>query len=207
MRKTGLTPRRRQVLEVVDRTSRERGYPPSVREIGEALGLRSTSSVHFHLKALERLGYIKRDGSLTRAITLQDKSSEVIRRGDTAYVPLVGRVAAGEPILAAQNIEETMPLPAQVVGGDESFMLEVKGDSMIEDGILDGDYVVVSKTSTAENGDTVVALLDDEATVKRFYRHPDRVELRPANKTMQPIFARDVQVIGRVRGVLRVLRR
>lgn len=207
MREKDLTPRRRQVLEVVERAIRERGYPPSVREIGQALGLRSTSSVHFHLKALEQRGYIKRDGSLTRAITLQDKSSEVVRRGDTAYIPLVGRVAAGEPIFAAENIEETMPLPAQFVGPAESFMLEIKGDSMIEDGILDGDYVVVAKTDTAQNGDTVVALLDDEATVKRFYRHTDRVELRPANKTMHAIFATDVQVIGRVCGVLRVLRR
>ena len=207
MRTKDLTPRRRQVLEVVERTIRERGYPPSVREIGEAMGLRSTSSVHFHLKALERQGYIKRDGSLTRAITLQNKSSEIVRRGDTAYVPLVGRVAAGEPIFAAENVEETMQLPAQFVGPSESFMLEIKGDSMMEDGILDGDYVVVAKTDTAENGDTVVALLDDEATVKRFYRHLDRVEIRPANKTMHQIFATDVQIVGRVCGVLRVLKR
>jgi repressor LexA len=206
MRRETLTRRRREVLAAIDRTIRQRGYPPTVREIGEALGLRSTSSVHFHLKALQDLGYLKRDGSLTRALTLQGKSSDVVRRSAEVLVPLVGRVAAGEPIFAAENVEDTLPLPAQFVGEGPSFMLEVKGESMIEDGILDGDYVIVTKTSTAENGDTVVALLDDEATVKRWYRHADHVELRPANATMQPIMAREVEVIGRVCGVLRVLK-
>ncbi len=206
MKRQDLTARRKQVLAAIDRLTKEQGYPPSVREIGEALGLKSTSSVHFHLKALQERGYLTRDGSLTRALRLHNKVDEVIKRSEPVYVPLVGRVAAGEPVLAAENIEGSVPLPEEFVGPN-SFLLEVKGDSMIEDGILEGDYVIVTQTSTAENGDTVVALMGDEATVKRFYRHPDHVELRPANSAMAPIYAKDVEIIGRVCGVLRSYKR
>lgn len=207
MRDRGLSARRKQILDYIVATTRQRGYPPTVREIGDAVGLRSSSTVHFHLNVLQKLGLIERDGSLTRAIRTRDADTQPPRppaRGVT-YAPLVGRVAAGEPIFAAENIEDTLTLPAELFPDGELFMLEVKGDSMIEAGILNGDYVVVQRQETAHNGEIVVALLEDEATVKYFHRLPDGVELRPANSTMQPIRARDVTILGRVRGVIRRL--
>ena len=200
-----LTPRRRQILDFIATTIQERGYPPTVREIGAEIGLKSSSSVHYHLRVLEDEGYITRDGSLTRALRVSG-SGESADRSGTTYLPLVGRVAAGAPILATENIERLVPTSADLFGQGELFLLEVKGDSMIEAGILDGDLVVVNQQPTAEDGEIVVAMLDDEATVKHLHRHPDRVELRPANSTMDPIFAEDVQVIGRVCGVIRSLR-
>lgn len=200
-----LTPRRRQILDFIATTVEERGYPPTVREIGAEVGLKSSSSVHYHLKALEDEGLITRDGSLTRALRVSG-TGDSTERSRTTYLPLVGRVAAGEPILATENIERLVPTSADLFGQGELFLLEVKGDSMIEAGILDGDLVVVNQQPTAEDGEIVVAMLNDEATVKYLHRHPDRVELRPANSAMDPIFADDVQVIGRVRGVIRSMR-
>ncbi|MFW5867046.1 MAG: transcriptional repressor LexA [Armatimonadota bacterium] len=200
-----LTPRRRQILDFIATTVEERGYPPTVREIGAEIGLKSSSSVHYHLRVLEEEGYITRDGSLTRALRVSGTGDSTERSG-TTYLPLVGRVAAGEPILATENIERLVPTSADLFGAGELFLLEVQGNSMIEAGILDGDLVVVSQQPTAEEGEIVVAMLEDEATVKHLYRHPDRVELRPANSAMDPIFADDVQIIGRVRGVIRSLR-
>jgi repressor LexA len=205
MSERGLSARRKQILEYIVATTHQRGYPPTVREIGDAVGLRSSSTVHFHLNVLQKLGLIERDGSLTRAIRARDAGSEAPRppaRGVT-YAPLVGRVAAGEPIFAAENVEDTLTLPAELFPDGELFMLEVKGDSMIEAGILNRDYVVVQRQETAHNGEIVVALMDDEATVKYFHRLPDGIELRPANSAMQPIRARDVTILGRVRGVIR----
>ncbi|MGD9496258.1 MAG: transcriptional repressor LexA [Armatimonadota bacterium] len=204
-RPTDLTPRRRQILDFIARTIEERGYPPTVREIGAEIGLRSSSSVHYHLRVLEKEGLISRDGSLTRALRVGDDGAAP-RRGRTRYLPLVGRVAAGRPILATENIERLVPAAEDLFGSGDLFLLQVEGDSMIDAGILDGDLVVVSQQPTAEDGEIVVALLDDEATVKYLHRHPDRIELRPANAAMEPIFVQDVQIIGRVRGVIRSLR-
>lgn len=200
-----LTPQRRQILDFIRRTIEERGYPPTVREIGSEIGLKSSSSVHYHLRVLEREGFISRDGSLTRALRVMD-AEQYENRSRPHYLPLVGRVAAGQPILATENIERYIPTPEDLFGNGNLFVLEVSGDSMIEAGILDGDLVVVSQQPTAEDGDIVVALLDDEATVKYFYRHSNHVELRPANSSMSPIYADDVQIIGKVRGVIRTLR-
>lgn len=205
-----LTPKRRQILDFITSTTQERGYPPTVREIGAAVGLRSSSSVHYHLRALEEEGFIVRDkgpgtAALTRAIRVADEEGDD-RRGRPRYLPLVGRVAAGQPILATENIERLVPTSDELFGSGDLFLLEVSGDSMIEAGILDGDLVVVNQQPTAEDGDIVVALLGDEATVKYLHRHADRVELRPANAALEPIFVSDVQIIGRVRGVIRSLR-
>ena len=206
MSRDELTSRRREILDFIVRATDTNGYPPTVRDIGEAVGLRSSSTVHFHLKALERGGYIQRDGNLTRAIRASGGSKTDGRRDAMRFVPLVGQVAAGQPIFADQNIEEMMPLPENLFASGDLFMLRVKGESMIEDSILDGDYVIVSRQNHADNGDTVVALIDDEATVKRFFRRPDHVELQPANATMEPIIARSVQIVGRVCGVIRSMR-
>jgi repressor LexA len=199
--------RRQQILDFVVATTRQRGYPPTVREIGDAVGLRSSSTVHFHLNVLQKMGLIERDGSLTRALRTRDGSpaAPTTPGKGVRYAPLLGRVAAGEPIFAAENVEETLTLPAELFPDGDLFMLEVKGDSMIEAGILHGDLVVVQRQETAQNGDIIVALLGDEATVKYFHRHTDQVELRPANSTMEPIMARDVAVLGRVRGVIRTV--
>ena len=199
------TARRRQILDFIATTIEQRGYPPTVREIGAEIGLKSSSSVHYHLKQLEKEGYLTRDGSLTRALRGSGGDDSVERAG-TTYLPLVGRVAAGTPILATENIERLVPTSAELFGTGELFLLEVQGNSMIEAGILNGDLVVVSQQPTADDGEIVVAMLNDEATVKYFYRHPDRIELRPANSAMEPIFAEDVQTIGRVRGVIRSMR-
>lgn len=200
-----LTPRRREILDFIARTVEERGYPPTVREIGAEIGLKSSSSVHYHLRVLAEDGYITRDGSLTRALRVAGDASAPDRSG-TRYLPLVGRVAAGEPILATENIERLVPASADLFGPGDIFLLEVDGDSMIEAGILDGDLVVVNQQPTADDGEIVVALLEEEATVKYLHRHSDRIELRPANASMEPIFCEDVQIIGRVCGVIRSLR-
>lgn len=199
-----LTRRQEQILDVIRSEVHRRGFPPSVREIGEAVGLSSSSTVHSHLDALERKGFIRRDPSKPRALEVLDfrDTERGIDYGAARAVPLVGQVAAGTPILAAENIESTMVLPAEMA--DEStFLLRVKGDSMIEAGILDGDFVVVRQQSTAADGDIVVASIDDEATVKRFFREPDRIRLQPENRTMEPIYARDVQISGKVVALFR----
>lgn len=187
-----------QILDFIRREIDDKGYPPSVREICLAVGLKSTSTVHAHLNRLEEEGYIRRDATKPRALELTDTATV---RGRS--VPLVGRVTAGMPILAQQNIEEYYMLPQNLVGGDEVFILSVQGESMIEAGILDGDFVIVRRQSRAENGDIVVAMIDDEATVKRIFYEKTRVRLQPENSAMQPIYARDVTVLGRVIALFR----
>jgi repressor LexA len=202
MRERRLTPRRRQILEYINRAISENGYPPTVREIGKAVGLRSTSTVFFHLRALEEAGYLERAHSLTRAIRPRREVSDSKQR-PVRYVPVVGRVAAGSPVLAEENVDEILPLPEDLLPSGEVFLLRVRGDSMIGDDIRDRDFAIVQRQDTADSGDIVVALLGDEATVKRLIRHSDMVELRPSNPDFEPIFARDVQVLGRVVGILR----
>lgn len=187
-----------QILDFIRKEIDDKGYPPSVREICLAVGLKSTSTVHAHLNRLEEEGYIRRDATKPRALELTDTATV---RGRS--VPLVGRVTAGMPILAQQNIEEYYMLPQNLVGGDEVFILSVQGESMIEAGILDGDFVIVRRQSHAENGDIVVAMIDDEATVKRIFYEKTRVRLQPENSAMQPIYARDVTVLGRVIALFR----
>lgn len=187
-----------QILDFIRREIDDKGYPPSVREICLAVGLKSTSTVHAHLNRLEEEGYIRRDATKPRALELTDTATV---RGRS--VPLVGRVTAGMPILAQQNIEEYYMLPQNLVGGDEVFILSVQGESMIEAGILNGDFVIVRRQSHAENGDIVVAMIDDEATVKRIFYEKTRVRLQPENSAMQPIYARDVTVLGRVIALFR----
>ena len=188
-----LTKRQQEILDFIRAEIHRRGYPPSVREIGEAVGLSSSSTVHSHLAALEAKGFIRRDPSKPRALEVLDfrETDRGIDYGQVSVVPLVGQVAAGSPILAAENIEPTISLPAELAG-DNTFILRVRGESMIEAGILDGDFVVVRQQQTADNGDIVVAMIDDEATVKTFYREADRIRLQPENSTMEPIYARDV---------------
>ncbi len=199
-----LTDRQRQILEFIRAEIHRRGFPPSVREIGEAVGLSSSSTVHAHLAALETKGFVRRDPSKPRALEVLDfrDTERAIDYGQVRAVPLVGQVAAGQPLLAAENIESTMSLPVEMA--DEStFILRVRGDSMIEAGILDGDFVVVRQQNTATDGDIVVALLEEDATVKRFFREADRVRLQPENSTMEPIYARDVSILGKVVALFR----
>jgi len=200
-----LTERRRQILDYIAQATDERGYPPTVREIGGAVGLRSSSSVHFHLRALQEMGLLSRDGSLTRALRVVGSKTRPRAQPELRWVPVLGQVAAGSPIVADEEHGEQVALPAHLVPNGEVFMLRVEGDSMIDKGILHGDQVIVARTQTAQNGDTVVALLDDEATVKLFYRHGDQVELRPANSALAPIFTEDVRILGKVTGLVRQL--
>jgi repressor LexA len=201
-----MTDRQRQILEYIRAEARRRGFPPSVREIGEAVGLSSSSTVHSHLAALEAKGLIKRDPTKPRALEIldHDDGRHAPEMGRVHAVPLVGQVAAGAPILAAENIETTIPLPDELAD-DSNFLLKVKGDSMIEAGIFEGDYLVVRPQSVADNGDIVVALLDDEATVKTFYKESGRVRLQPENSTMDPIYATDVTIAGKVVSLFRRL--
>ena len=205
-----LTARQRQVLEIIEQHTRQNGYPPSVREIGEAVGLTSPSTVHAHLAALQRRGYLRRDPTKPRAIEVRwDPNSDAVAdRRPVRHVPLVGDVAAGTDVLAQENVEELLPLPVDFTGEGELFMLRVRGESMIDAGILDGDFVVCRSQSTADVGDIVVAgIPGDEATVKTFTTQGDRVVLVPANPTLGPMEfdAGDVQVFGRVVTVLRRL--
>lgn len=207
---TDLTPRQRQVLEFIDAEVQRRGYPPSVREIGEAVGLSSPSTVHAHLAALQDKGYLKRDPSKPRAIevSLEPLTGAAIERRPMRYVPLVGDTAAGTGVLAAENIEETVPLPEDFTGDGELFMVRVRGESMIEAGILDGDYVVVRSQPTARNGEVVVAgIPGDEATVKTFFLRRGKVVLQPANSSMEEIVLPpdEVMIFGKVVTVLRRL--
>jgi repressor LexA len=193
-----ITDRQRKVLEGIYYIARDRGYPPTVREIGERLGLRSSCTVQRHLEALERKGYIKRSRTKARSIEILQAEDPKMVPVPMIPVPVVGTVAAGQPILAAENIEEVFPLPRDIVKDDQCFMLQVKGDSMIEAGIFDGDLVVVRQQQHADDGDIVVALLGDEATVKYLRRRRSRIYLDPANRKMQPIVATDVKIIGKV---------
>jgi len=196
------TERQRSILEVITRFTAEHGYPPSVREIGERVGLSSSSTIHAHLKALERHGLIERDPTKPRAL----RSSTHTPMPDAVVVPVLGRVAAGVPITAQEDVEGEFVLPTQFVPrSSNAFMLRVQGDSMIDAAILNGDLILVRPQRTAENGEVVVAMIDGEATVKRFYREPGRIRLQPENQTMAPIYASDVEIVGRVEAVVRRL--
>jgi len=206
---TGLTPRQRRVLEVIRDSVERRGYPPSMREIGEAVGLTSTSSVAHQLTTLERKGFLRRDANRPRAVEVRvpaepvDATGEGDARPAPAYVPVVGRIAAGGPILAEQVVEDVFPLPRQLVGDGQLFLLQVKGESMIDAAIADGDWVVVRQQPTADNGDIVAALIDGEATVKTFRRRDGHVSLLPANALFAPIDGDHATILGRVTAVLR----
>ena len=196
--------KQKEILEYIKDRILQRGFPPAVREICEAVHLKSTSSVHSHLETLEKNGYIRRDPTKPRAIEICDDSFRLIR-SEMVSVPIVGQVAAGMPILAEENIESYFPLPASVCPkGAAAFLLNVKGDSMVNAGIRDGDRIFVMETNTAENGDQVVALIDDSATVKTFYREDGHIRLQPENDHMDPIIVDDCQVLGKVFGVLRL---
>ena len=198
-----ITPKQQEILDYIKEEILKRGYPPTVREICETVHLKSTSSVHSHLETLEKNGYIRRDPTKPRAIEICDDSFQMVRT-EMVSLPIVGQVAAGTPILAEQNIEEYFPVPAEVVPSGESFILNVKGDSMVNAGIFDGDRVFVNMCNTAENGEIVVAMIDDSATVKRFYKEKDHIRLQPENDTMDPIIVDDCQIIGKVFGIFRI---
>lgn len=197
-----ISPKQQEILEYIKAQILERGFPPAVRDICEAVNLKSTSSVHSHLETLEKNGYIRRDPTKPRAIEILDDSFNFTRR-EMVNVPILGRVAAGEPILAEQNIENYFPIPMEYMPNKQTFMLKVKGESMINSGILDGDYVLVEERKTARNGEMVVALVEDGATVKTFYKEEGIIRLQPQNDTMDPIIVRDVQILGKVIGVFR----
>ncbi len=197
-----ISEKQKEILEYIKKEILDHGYPPAVREICEAVNLKSTSSVHSHLETLAKNGYIRRDPTKPRAIEIIDENFNLNRR-EMVQVPIVGRVAAGQPILAVENIESYFPIPAEFMPKEESFMLRVKGESMINAGILDGDTILVKQQKDAENGDMVVALVDDSATVKTFYREEDKIRLQPENDTMQPIIVSDCEILGKVFGVFR----
>ncbi len=202
-----LTERQNEILSFIIREIREKGYPPSVREIGKAVGLKSPASVHNHLKSLERFNYIRRDPSKPRAIEVlydPNKGEEQFDK-ELIHLPLVGKVTAGEPILAEENIEDYFPLPADYLtsNGKELFMLKVKGESMIEAGIHDEDYVIAQKQNYASNGQIVIALINDDATVKRFFKEENQIRLQPENEAYQPIVVPEVKILGKVVGLYR----
>ena len=194
-----------EILEYIKDQILEKGYPPAVREICEAVNLKSTSSVHAHLETLEKNGYIRRDPTKPRAIEICDDSFQLVRNEMTS-IPIIGTVAAGQPILAAENIEGYFPVPVDMVPNAETFILKVKGDSMINAGIFSGDQIFVERTNVARNGDMVVALVDDSATVKTFYKEQGHVRLQPENDTMDPIIVDDCDILGKVFGVFRLYR-
>lgn len=197
-----ITDKQQQILDYIKQEILNKGYPPTVRDICEAVKLKSTSSVHSHLESLEKNGYIRRDPTKPRAIEIIDDNFNLTRR-EVVNVPMIGRVAAGEPILAVENIDSYFPIPAEFMPNAESFMLKVKGESMINAGILDGDQILVERCNSARNGDMVVALVDDSATVKTFYKEADHIRLQPENDTMDPIIVPDCKILGKVFGVFR----
>lgn len=198
-----ISSKQQEILDYIKDEILKRGYPPAVREICEAVHLKSTSSVHAHLETLEKNGYIRRDPTKPRAIEICDDNFQMVRT-EMVSIPVVGRVAAGAPILAEENIESYFPIPADMVPRGESFMLKVKGDSMINAGIFSGDQIFVNACNTASNGDMVVALIDDSATVKIFYKEEGHIRLQPENDEMDPIIVEDCQILGKVYGVLRI---
>jgi len=200
-----LSQRQTKILEFIKAQIRKKGYPPAVREIGEAVGLLSSSTVHGHLQTLEDKGYIRRDPTKPRAIEILDSSSETLDIQKVVQVPIVGHVTAGQPITAIENIEGTFPLSADFVRQDDMFMLRVQGESMIEAGILDGDFIIVRQQNEARNGEIVVALIGDEATIKRFFKERTLIRLQPENSAMEPIYSQDVSILGKVVGVFRTL--
>lgn len=197
-----ISKKQEEILEYIKSQILERGFPPAVREICEAVNLKSTSSVHSHLETLEKNGYIHRDPTKPRAIEILDDTFNLTRR-EMVNVPIIGRVAAGEPLLAQQNIENYFPIPAEMMPNKQTFLLQVQGESMINAGILNGDYILVQQQQTADNGDKVVALIDDGATVKTFYREEGIIRLQPENDFMDPIIVKDCTILGKVIGVFR----
>lgn len=204
MAKGKISPKQQEILEYIKSQILERGFPPAVRDICEAVHLKSTSSVHSHLETLEKNGYIRRDPTKPRAIEILDDSFNLMRR-EMVNVPMVGRVAAGEPILAEQNIQNYFPIPMEFMPNHQTFMLRVKGESMINAAILDGDYVLVEEQKTARNGEIIVALIEDGATVKTFYKEEGIIRLQPENDTMEPIIVEDCTILGKVIGVFRFM--
>ena len=198
-----ISTKQREILEYIKSEILSKGYPPAVREICEAVNLKSTSSVHSHLETLEKNGFIRRDPTNPRAIEICDDNFQMVRT-EMASLPVIGTVAAGTPILAEENIDSYFPVPAEIVpNGAPSFVLKVKGDSMINVGIFNGDQIFVQQCNTARNGDTIVALVDDSATVKTFYKEKDHIRLQPENDDMDPIIVDDCQILGKVFGVFR----
>ena len=204
--------REKAILKYIEKQVNANGYPPSVREIGKAVGLNSTATVHNYLAKLEEKGYIKKARQKGRTLKLlKSADNQPLRQEDKSLytqkemvdVPVIGRITAGAPILAVENVTDTFPIPIDFVGNSESFMLTVRGESMIEAGILSGDYILVRKQNTAENGEIVVALIEDEATVKTFYKEKDHIRLQPENSTMDPIIVPDCKILGKVIGVFR----
>lgn len=198
-----ISKKQQEILDYIKNEILNRGFPPAVREICEAVNLKSTSSVHSHLEALEKNGYIRRDATKPRAIEIIDDNFNLVRR-EVVNVPLVGMVTAGQPILAVENIEAYFPVPAEFMPNEQSFMLRVKGDSMVNAGIYNGDQILVQQQSSANNGDIVVALVDDSATVKTFYKEDGHYRLQPENDSMNPIIVDDVTILGKVFGVFRL---
>lgn len=197
-----ISDKQKQILEYIKQEILNKGYPPTVRDICDAVGLKSTSSVHSHLESLEKNGYIRRDPTKPRAIEIIDDNFNMVRR-EVVNVPLVGQVAAGQPILADENISSYFPVPAEYMPKGQSFMLKVKGESMINAGIFDGDHIIVEQQNTARNGDIIVALMEDSATVKTYYKEDGHIRLQPENDTMDPIIVPDCQILGKVFGVFR----
>ena len=203
-----ITQKQSQILEYMKNEILNRGFPPSIREICEAVHLKSTSSVHSHLETLEKNGYIRRDPTKPRAIEIVDDNFNLVRR-ETVNVPIIGKVSAGQPLLAVENIDGYFPIPSEYMPNNKTFMLVVQGDSMINAGIFNGDYVIVEQQQTAENGQKVVALVEDSATVKTFYKEDGHIRLQPENDTMEPIIVEQdqfFQILGKVIGVFRVMR-
>lgn len=198
-----ITAKQSEILEYIKNQIVNKGYPPSVRDICEAVHLKSTSSVHAHLETLEKNGYIRRDPTKPRAIEIIDDNFNLTRR-EVVNVPLIGQVAAGQPILAVENITNYFPIPAEFLNNSETFMLNVKGDSMINMGIYEGDQIIVRKQNTASNGEVIVALVDDSATVKRFYKENGHIRLQPENDFMDPIIVDDCEILGKVIGLIRL---
>lgn len=199
-----ITAKQQEILEYIKETILKKGYPPAVREICEAVHLKSTSSVHSHLETLEENGYIRRDPTKPRAIEILDDCFNLTRR-EVVNVPILGSIAAGQPLLAQENIENYFPIPVDVLPNAEIFMLKVKGESMINAGIYNGDHILVAQQSHADNGDIVVALLEDSATVKRFYKEDNHYRLQPENDFMDPIICNEVQILGKVVGLMRIM--
>ena len=213
-----LNKREKSILKFIEKQVNLNGYPPSVREIGKAVDLKSTATVHGYLESLEKKGYIKKESQKGRTLRLlkggaEEKNKDQLSFNKEVYsskemvdVPVIGKITAGEPILAVENVTDTFPIPLDFVGTGESFMLTVRGESMIEAGILNGDYILVRKQNTAENGEIVVALIEDEATVKTFYKEKDHIRLQPENSTMDPIIVPNCQILGKVSGVFRKIK-
>jgi len=203
MRDGKITAKQREILEFIKQEILKKGYPPAVREICEAVHLKSTSSVHAHLETLEKNGFIRRDPTKPRAIEIMEEDFGFNRR-EMVNIPILGRVSAGTPILAVENIEDYFPMPVELVPNNEMFILKVKGESMINMGILDGDSVICEKAATARNGEVVVALVEDSATVKRFYKENNQYRLQPENDTMDPILVEQCEILGKVIGLVRM---